>query len=249
MAIDIRSVVNQAYQLPGIIALEEVASGTEAAMAVMKLNDIVAQANLDQLFPFTRKVVNVTGMPAQNTYTMGLVPVTVPVTTPADIAETRPSFINRLLYYPSANSMPMNVQQVDLPDLMFRRRSIQSIGTPMYFAEDGGYPLIEIYFDIKPQPGSNWVIVYNEPIPAVTISTQLEIPPEYTDLLVCTLAKRMAILKQMPADTLQAMDMLYKESVNRVKRSNARFQLPLLDDLSGASSYRMSNIYTGNSSR
>jgi hypothetical protein len=141
MAIDIRSVVNQAFQLPGIIALEEVASGTEAAMAVMKLNDIVAQANLDQMFPFTRKVVNVIGLPAQNTYTMGL-------TSPAsDIAETRPSFINRLLYYPSINSMPMNVQQVDLPDLLFRRRSIQSTGSPMYFAEDGGYPSIKIYFE------------------------------------------------------------------------------------------------------
>lgn len=119
----------------------------------------------------------------------------------------------------------------------------------MYFAEDGGYPLIKIYFDIKPQPGSNWAIVYNEPIPAVTINSLLEIPPEYTDLLVCTLAKRLAVLRQMPGDTLQSMDMLYKESVLRVKRNNARLQLPLLDDLSGASSYRMSNIYTGNSSR
>jgi len=212
-------------------------------MAVMKLNDIVAQANLDQMFPFTRKVVNVIGLPAQNTYTMGL-------TSPAsDIAETRPSFINRLLYYPSINSMPMNVQQVDLPDLLFRRRSTQSTGSPMYFAEDGGYPSIKIYFDIKPQLGSSWNIVYNEPIPEVTIATQLEIPPEYTDLLVCSLAKRMAILKQMPSDTLQTMDMLYKESVLRVKRNNGRLQIPLLDDLSGASSYRQNNIYTGNSAR
>lgn len=245
MAIDIRSVVNQAYQLPGIIALEEVASGTESAMAVMKLNDIVAQANLDQLFPFTRKVVSVSNPVAKNTYTIGL--VNAPLV--ADIAETRPSFINRLLYYPSVNSMPMNVQQVDLPDLLFRRRSIQSTGSPMYFAEDGGYPLTTIYFDIRPQAGSSWTLVYNEPIPAVTIASQLDIPPEYTDLLVCSLAKRVAILKQMPTDTLQTMDMLYKESVLRVKRSNARLQIPLLDDLSGASSYRQSNIYTGNSSR
>ena len=247
MAIDIRSVVNQAFQLPGIIDIEEVATGTEAIMAVMKLNDIVAQANLDQLFPFTRKVVTAVGLPAQNTYTIGL--ITDPLATPADIAETRPSFINRILYYPTINSMPMNVQQVDLPDLLFRRRSIQAQGTPMYFAEDGGYPLTKIYFDIKPQLGSQWAIIYNEPIPAVNIATQLEIPPEYTDLLVCALAKRLAVLRQMPGDTMQAMDMLYKEAVSRVNRNNGRLQIPLLDDLSGASNYRASNIYTGNSAR
>jgi hypothetical protein len=245
VAIDIRSVVNQAYQMPGIIALEEVASGQEAAIGVMKLNELVAQLNLDQLLPFTRKVVEVTGVQPQNTYTIGL--VDPPVI--ADIAVTRPSFINRLLYYPNGNTMPMNIQQVDLPDLLFRRRTVSAIGTPMYFAVDGGFPLQTIYFDIKPQQGAQFTVIYNEPIPTLTINTILSAPPEYTQLLVCALARQMAVFKQMPADTLQSMDLLYKEAVTRIKNNNARFQVPLLDDMTGASNYRVSNIYTGNSSR
>ena len=242
--IDIRSTINQAYQLCGILALNETASGTQAQMGVLKLNDIISQMNIAQLFPFSQKAVLHTVTTPQNSYSIGLDQGNT-----ADIQEIRPCFIGRILYYPSINSMPMNVQLQDFADLEFRRKTISAVGSPMYFATDGRYPITNIYFDIKPQNGSSFKIVYNEPIPEVTISSEISVPPEYSNLLICALAKHISVLQQMPSDTQTNMNALYNEACARVTTSNGRSQIPTLDDLMGASNYRTNNILTGNQSR
>lgn len=244
MGIDIRSVVNQAYQLTGIIALDEVASGTQAQMAILKLNELIAQANEDQLLPFSRKIVTKQVSTSQNSYSIGLNGLVT-----ADIPDVRPVYINRILYYPSVNSAPMNVQLCDLPDLITRRKTASAVGSPMYYAIDGAYPLCNIYFDIKPQQGSSFTLIYNEPIPDVTISSDAPIPPEYTGFFIAYLAKHLSVILQMPSDTQANMDALYRDASSRITKANGRSQLPILDDLMGASNYRVDNIYTGSSFR
>lgn len=247
MSMSVNSIINQAYQLPGIISPEDEAEGTDAVNALMRLNQTISQLNTQQLLPWARRTIQVAGLPSALSYSMGT-PEALPAAQP-DIAASRPLFINRLLYFPNQNTMPMNIQQVDLPDLLFRRKSITATGSPMYFAVDGEYPYTNIAFDIIPQAGSQFQIIYNVPIPRLALGGTLVAPEEYEDLLVCALSRKLAVLKQMPSDTISMVETLYKEAITRVMTANARLQAPLLDDLAGYSNWRTNNILTGNASR
>ena len=247
VSIDVNSVINQAYQLPGIIDPDETAGGSDASAALLKLNQAISQLNTEQLIPWARKTVTVSGLAPALSYSMGT--QEQPSDPLPDIAASRPLFVNRLLYFPNANTMPLNVQQVDLPDLLYRRKSITASGTPMYFAVDGAYPYTNVNFDIRPQAGSQFSITYNEPVPRCVLGGTMQAPPEYEDLMICALARKLAVLKQMPSDTLAMIETLYRESVMRVTQANSRLQIPLLDDLAGYSNWRTNTILTGNASR
>jgi hypothetical protein len=243
MSLSVQSLVTIAFQQPGIIQPEEELDGDNGILGVTLLNNIVAQLNVDQMFPFSRMVYDFVGYAPKNSYTIG---IDLPA---ADIPIVRPAFVNRCLYFPTGNTMPMNVQQVDLPDLLYRRRTISAIGSPMYFAVDGGYPLTTLYFDIKPQQGSQFTFIMNKPIPEVGIDDTLMVPPEYSDILICALARRASVVRQMPTDTQANMEALYNEALQRIRTMNGRSQLPLLDDLTGSGNFRTNNIYSGQSLR
>lgn len=229
MAANIRAIINQSHQLCGVIAADEVADGNDTNIALIKLNEIIAQLNVDQLFPYSRTIVEYNVIAEKWKHTMGI--DTVAPIVVADIAYDRPSYVNRINYYSSVTSNPIEVLQLDLPDLLSKRT--QGVGAPRYFAVNPAYPLAEVFFDMKPQAGSIIEIVYNKVLPTVTINDMLQIPPEYNEVLVTALARKVAVLKQMPTDIVQQMDTLYKESINQVMRSNSRNQVPVLDDLLG----------------
>lgn len=224
MSAIIRDIINQAAQLPGIIAADEVLDGTDSALAIIKLNEILAQLNVDQLFPYSRKVVSYQIANPKLKYTMG-----VNNPSSADIVEERPCFINRILFQYQNTSSPLNIQQLDLPDLLLRQSSVNAVGSPAYFAVNPLYPLVDLYFDCKPQAGSTISIVYNASIPTVTINDTLAIPPEYNSVLVTGLSRELCVLKQMPNETLANVDILYKTAISRVTANNSRNQLPVLD--------------------
>ena len=224
MSAIIRDIINQSAQLSGIIASDEVLDGTDSALAIIKLNEILAQLNVDQLFPYSRKVVSYQIANPKLKYSFG---VDNPST--ADIVEERPCYINRILFQYQNTSSPLNVQQLDLPDLLLRQSSINAIGSPSCFAVNPLFPLVDLYFDCKPQAGSTISIVYNASIPTVTINDTLAIPPEYNSVLVTGLGRELCVLKQMPNETLTNVDVLYKAAINRVMANNARNQLPVLD--------------------
>jgi hypothetical protein len=227
----IRNIVNQAFQLPGIIAADEVAEGTDTALAVIKLNELLAQLNTDALFPFSRKIVTYTIGASKDHYSIGI-DNTVGAT-PADIVEERPIFINRILAYPSATAMPINVQQLDINDLLTRQLSADSSGLPAYFAVNPLYPYADIYFDVKPSARYVFKIIYNASIPEVTINSTLHIPPEYNDVLVTGLARQLCVLKQVDEGNISLVSALYKEAIDRITSANERNQLPILDSLYG----------------
>lgn len=230
----IRNIVNQAYQLPGIYAADEVADGTDTALAVIKLNELIGQLNTDQLFPFARKIVSHTFTESKEKYTIGL-----DIGSTADIVEERPIFINRILFYPNTTAMPIACQQMDISDLLSRQLSQGSTGLPMYFAVNPTFPLAEIYFDIKPSTSYTMRMVYNKSIDDVTINSTLDIPREYNELLITGLARKLCVLKQVDEANTSLVSQLYKEAYDRVKSTNERNQLPLVDPLYGDSSGNM----------
>lgn len=241
MSVIIRNTLNQSHQLLGLIAEDEVIDGASSAMALIKLNELLAQLNVQQLFPFSQKVVSYTVPTVQGSFTIGL-PLNIGDPA-ADIAEERPCFINRVFFYPSGLSTPINVQHLDLPDLISSRSSMTSSGTPRFFALNNTYPYATIYFDVMPSPSNVLQFVYNSAVPQVNINSTLAVPPEYNDLLVSGLARKIAVLNQVPADTLQSVDILYKDAISIVKQSNGRNQIPTLDAMYG---WGRESLYTYN---
>ena len=226
MPISIQSAVQLAYQQVGMTMSDEQVNGDDGLLGVTLLNNLLHQWNIDSFLPWTREVVNASGLPQQITYTIG---TQVSPNLPPDLSAIRPEFISRCLYYPNTNTRPMNVQQLDLSDLLFRRTVVTAIGTPLYFALDGGYPYQTLYFDIKPQAGANWTIIYNAPIQDVTITTQLSAPMEYMRLFVTGIARELCAYFQLPADTCANAKVLWEEASNRVRRANSRSKIPTLE--------------------
>ena len=246
MSISIQSVVQLAYQQVGMTMSNEQVNGDDGAMAISLLNNLLHQWNVDAFLPWTREVVTAKPSAQQITYTIGIQEIGFPA---PDISAIRPDFINRLLYYPSVNTRPMNVQQQDLSDLLYRQTVVTAIGTPLFFALDGNYPYQTLYFDIKPQAGSQWIMIYNAPIQDVSISTKLSAPMEYMELFITGLARKLCAYFQLPSDTCANAKVLWEEAFNRIRRANSRSKIPTLDDLTGSNSMRVNNILTGNASR
>lgn len=220
MSISIKTVITQALQEPGILAIGEEADGDKGQLALSLLNQVVAQLNTEQLIPFSKMIVT------HNT--TGSVSYTIGVTNPAsDINYVRPIFINKVLYRPNGISNPLEVTQLPIGELLQRQLSVGSTGTPLFYAYDGGYPAGTIYFDIAPSAGSQITIVYNKALPVISAATEVvDWPDEYQDMITMALARKIATRLQMPQDTIANCDKLFQEALDRVKTNQSRAQIP-----------------------
>ena len=226
MSINVRSIVTQAYQMAKIISSDfaDSVSGTQATQAVQTLNQIVAQLNTDQIFPFTRVVVNYPVVTPKMSYTIGIdTENAVPLV--ADIVAERPEFVQRLFYKVNPTSAPCDITQVDYNDIIGMQVNAYSVGMPSAYAVDGGYPLMNILLNMKPQAGSTIQVVYTKEIPFFNIDDVIAAPVRYAAALVPALARVLAL--NQPAELLSGIDVLYKENIKMLKQANMRAQLPL----------------------
>jgi len=237
MSAIIRDIINQAGQLANIIDQTEQLEGTDSNIAVTQLNLLLTSLNVEQLFPYSCKVVSYPVVASQPSYTIG-------ITTPtSNIVSERPSFIARVMYFSNASSLPIDIVQVALADLLAHTRI--GPGIPCTFALNPTYPAAELFFDISPSAGGIIKLVYNAVIPAVTINSTLEIPPEYNEVLITGLARKLCVTHSMPAELLQSIDILYKQAIDRIFVGNSRNQVSTLD-LYGDSGSRQNSFYTFN---
>jgi len=195
MGVNIKSVINQAYQMAGIVQNGKAANGTQTGIGEVALNQILAQLNEDQLFPYSRELIKYQIAASKEFYTIG-------DDVSADIVSPRPAFVNRIVYLYTNDSRPRDVQQQAFPDLIARRRSSSSTGTPYFYSVNPEYPLAKLYFDTKPSAGGHILIVYNKEIPEVSANTELQAPATYAQVMVTHLAVWVAKNDQMPQDTI-----------------------------------------------
>jgi hypothetical protein len=221
MSAIIKDIVNQALQMANVIDSSEEASGTDAQQAVTLLNLTLSQLNTEQLFPYSCKVISYAIASPQQSYTIGQ-----GVAPSAEIVAERPAFIERVLYFTSLGSQPRDLIQLALPDLLASTRVGSS--TPQGFAVNPLYPNAEIYFDIAPSAGSTIKVVYNAAIPTVTINSTLEVPPEYNEVLVTALARKVCVLQSMPEALTASINTLYQQALGRITLNNSRNQVSTL---------------------
>jgi hypothetical protein len=223
MSAIIRDVINQACQLANLIDQTEQASGTDSQIAVTQLNLLLTSLNVEQLFPYSCKIVSYPLVASLPSYTIGI------TTIPSMIVSERPSFIERIMYFSGANAQPLDLFQLALPDLLAHTRT--GSGTPRNFALNPSYPAAEIFFDLAPSVGSgaSLKLIYNAAIPPVNINSVLEVPPEYNEVLICGLARKLCVTHSMPAELLQSVDILYKQAIERIFVGNSRNQVSTLD--------------------
>lgn len=212
MPISVKSVINQSYQLIGMLDDDEVTDGTRNAIALMKLNQVIANLNASDSFPYAKKNLTYTVTASKNMLTIG-------EDISADINDIRPEFIKQIVYYTSASS-PYAVRPMSLEDIMSMDRENQS--TPSFFAYNPIYPLGELYFDVKLQGGATLTIIYNSEIPAYEINDTIAIPSSYNDVLITQLATVLAVNGQVPADTLQSVTALRNEATRRQTQLNKK---------------------------
>ena len=229
MPIPVKTLLNQAHILCGDISDAESLAGNPANQSLFQLNQLVQQLNTQRLFPFSRIVLDFAPSSSKQVYTIGTTYTDNGTPVVPDIESTRPAYIERMLYLTTTSSAPQDVVQLELTDVLMRRISPTAIGLPSCFGMNQTYPHSTIYLDVAPQAGSHLLITYSKAIPDVTLADTMDIPPEYSRLLICGVARMAAIRQQMPVEIVTNMDLLYKEAYNTVVTSNSRIVTPVLE--------------------
>lgn len=246
MGIEVRSVVSQAHQMAQITSREfsESPDGNWSSQAILDLNNIISILNEDQLFPFSRQIVQYSISALKNGFTIGKDeddPLNI-----ADIDYDRPAYINEILVRSSANNAPYRIRMLDLTDLRAYMASTDSSGCPTVFAVDNSYPFCTIYFDVKPSVGYQLELIYNKELGKVGINDTMSIPSSYSDLLVTALARRLAFNSNQ--ELYARIDDEYNKCCNRIRLANSRTQIPLVGGLISSDYNRgWNNVNTGRS--
>lgn len=217
---------------------------TWSKMAVIDLNNIIAQLNEDQLLPFSRQIVQYIVSTSQNSFSIGKDldnPLNI-----ADIDYDRPAYINQLLVRSSADNAPYTIYQLDLTDLRAHMGNTTSSGCPTYFAVDNSYPFTSIYFDIRPTVGYQLEMIYNKELPKVDINDTLPFPASYSDLFVTALARRLTFNGN--SELYSRVDAEYFKCCERIRVANSRTQIPIVGMISSSDYNRAwNNVNTGRS--
>lgn len=231
--INIRAMIQESYQCAGVLDDLTAVEGNDANLGLVTLNEILAQLNIEQLFPFQQTVYEHAGVTSALSFTIGAT---------ATIATERPSFINRIYYQYNPQTVPLNVAQMSMASVIGFRVPTGT-GRPCYFGYNPQYPDGLITFDVAPMAGSTIIIVYTKAIPQVTINDVVSIPIEYNELIKYALARKLAQRKMMPEGVIQNCDVMYKECKKRIETMNGRGQVPLF--YSGVNDITRNNILMG----
>lgn len=230
--INIRALIQESYQCAGVLDDLTAVEGNDANLGLVTVNEILAQLNIEQLFPFQQTVYEHTNVTSAVSYTIGAT---------ATIATDRPSFINRIYYQYNPQTIPLDVAQMSVTSLISFKRPVGQ-GRPSFFGYNPQYPDGLIMFDIAPINGSTLIICYTKAIPQVTINDVVSIPLEYNELIKYALARKLAQRKMMPEGVIANCDVMYKECKKRIETMNSRGQVPLFYSVNDIT---RNNILTG----
>jgi len=224
----VKDLINQAYSQIRVIDDGDEADGVDAAVGVTLLNQILAQANSDQLFPFLQTILSYPIMVSSNTLTIGA------GTPTANVVGVRPEIVSRILYTAPAATQGVQLRRMELSDLFARSKT--TAGDPTCFAYNPGYPNGSLIFDRPLVSGTGTLtIIYIQGLSAVTISSDLTtVPPKYDDFLVCSLARRLAVRKMRPPEVVANADSLYNSAKEYILSSNGKLVVPTNPDFAVA---------------
>lgn len=221
--LSIKTIIAESLREIGAIGWNEAAEGDDARIAESILNQVVAALNQEQLLPFSRTITDFPIVSSKRTYSIGT------TTVPSDIVADRPLFINRIYWVPAGSSTPQEIIQCDLQGIIARSTSTGTSGTPTIYAYNPTYPAGTIHFEVNPSAGGSLRILSNKALEQVTSSSTPEWPPEYQQLLTLATARKLGSRRQAPQDTLANIDALYKEELSKLKYSNSRNMMGILN--------------------
>lgn len=223
------------FREAGIVGVGQVASAQDTNDAWTVLNGMIGQWNKRRWLVYHLIDTAVTGTGALN-YSVG---------PGGDFNVVRPDKIESAFFRQTVGTVP---NQVDYPLAPIWTReeyndiSLKSLNSfPQIYFYDSGFPLGYVY--IWPLPSNQYEIhlsIKDTLQSFSSLTTQINLPPEYFEALHYNLAVRLRPLFQLPPD--RSIAQLAKLALNTIKNANA--QIPPLEmpsDLIRGSNY---NIYS-----
>jgi hypothetical protein len=210
--LNVRNTISEAYLTGSLVGEGEIIDGAQTQIGVNELNDILHQYNLDNYFPFTRNTITSAFGASQTEYTIGL--------SGCDITAEVPILISKVLIRTSSQARMNELKRVSYEDIWAFKSVQNATGIPVLFSYDRTWPNGRLVFDINPQPGSLVTLIYNKPIPEVTINSILDIPNEYNDLLKNTLAGILMRRWKMDTASIVTIEEQAKQSLDKIKKRN-----------------------------
>lgn len=208
MTITAQQIINKAFLITGIKAINETPTGAESTDALLTLNMILETYQLEQLLQYDDIITTGTLTPGLNPHTIG--------PTGTFVAARPNSIISAYIRDLSNIDYPLTI----IDSLQYDDIYIKSLQTqiPAYLFYNPKFPNGEIFLSTVPSAAYSIKIRYKNPLSSyASLSTSNSYPNGYSHLLCYQLATQLASEYGQPRQDLQAIADNIK---NTIKKNN-----------------------------
>ena len=210
--VNIKNIIIDAWKTTSLVGEYDVPDGNQTQIAVNELNDIMYNLNLDNYMPFTRNTVTFTAT-GSGTLTIG--------SSGCDITADTPVMVQKIYCKTSQGASLNELKRVAYEDIFGFKGVETAIGIPLFFSYDRTWPNGRIVFDIIPQGGSSFIMIYNKIFNEVTVNSILDIPNEYGDLFKNMLAVTLMRRNKMDPNSIIMIEGNVSSTLDKIKRRNS----------------------------
>lgn len=210
--VNIKNIIIDAYKTASLVSEYDVPDGNQTSIGVNELNDIIYNLNLDNYMPFTRNTVafNAAG---KDTMTIG--------SSGCDITADTPVMVQKIYCKTSQGSTLNELKRVSYENIFGFKAVPNAVGLPLFFSYDRTWPDGRLVFDIIPQGGASFIMIYNKIFDEVTVNSVLNIPNEYGDLFKNMLAVVLMRRHKVDAQAIALIESQALDTLNKIKKRNS----------------------------
>lgn len=207
-----RDIIIDAFYTAGVVSEGDLPDGTQSQIGLNELNDVIYSYNLDNYFPFTRTSITCAAPNIKNEYSIGLVD--------CDFIMDTPVLINKLYARSSSNTSYNDLKRTSYEQIFSYKSNNTSTGMPCVYSYDRTWPNGRLVFNVAPTPGYILTMIYNKVFPELNFNSDVDVPPEYNDLLKNSLAEVLMKRYKMDPNVIQQITDNVNSSLDKIKRRN-----------------------------
>lgn len=222
-----RTIIKRAMQKAGILTKNEVPSSDEASDALDTLNDLFASVANETSMTSVRTVEQFQLNANQGSYTLGA---------GGDFNTSRPTFIASGYIRSGTVDYPLAILADTTYDRNTSTKNTASI--PEFFVADNGFPLINITLYPVPVNAYQIFLRLEKPLAALTLDSEIELPPGWSHYLVHELATLLQPEYGQPVDQgLKEIANQAKDNIMLTVMKNRTMDAVPVNDITGFDIY------------
>lgn len=213
---NVRQVITSAYREAGMLGDSSPLDGERVNVGLEKLNELLAQLNLDSSFSANSIVAEIPVPAPKREYTLGEA-----ANSPDIVLSARPADVVSLYVRAGVAASPIRLRKVSISDVLEYSLPLGAQAIPSCFAFQSTFPNAIVRFNCDVQLGAVLSFVFYSQFKEVAFNDDLPLSGEYQTCVIYGLASRLAARYGRPQDVIGNLDALYREAKSNIAARNA----------------------------